>query len=146
MTAPRNPSNRRGRQVSEAEFRRMWTDPKLTGRDVARALGITDNAAISRARYRGLQPQGQAKAHRLQMIVPPEREAEFKRLWLGGVSYAEMAEHFGCNTVSIWRVAKRLRMPSRMRGKAAVPLMAVLMAQTAQAETAAAQAHWRREA
>ena len=116
MTRP-HPSKgrpaRRGRQVSTAEFARMWRT--MTTEQIGAALGgLTLQAVAQRARVRGLPPKGKRKP--TLWVIPAARESEFRRMWLASVEAKGMAAHFGCEIKSIRNTRCRLDLPRRPRG------------------------------
>ena len=100
----------RGKTISEAAFKRMWADPKVTVVDMAAALGISPQAVSRRAMHRGLSNRG-----RLAAISIKDDEA-FKAMWEAGKTLAEIAEHFGCCRHSATATRKRLGLKPRPRG------------------------------
>lgn len=103
-----------GKQVSHAEFRRMWNDRSLTLAQIGAELGITATAVTFRAKTRGLPPRGCSKLH-LSPIIPA-REAEFRAMYLGNVQSKALMAHFGVTGSTITKTAARLGLPPR--GKA----------------------------
>lgn len=103
-----------GRQVSNAEFRRLWTDRSLTVAQIGALLGITEQAVASRAKTRGLPKRGHGKCHAGPIL--PAREVEFRAMYQGGVQTKAMAAHFCVAASTIASTAARLGLPRRGKG------------------------------
>lgn len=102
---------KRGKVISEAEFRRLWNNPWLSMCAIARILGISDKAVSSRAKTRGLPPRSYDM--RAQHRLP---EDEFRKLWLAGVRTRDIVVHYGCHHLTPANTAKRLGLAARGRG------------------------------
>ena len=103
-----------GKQVSNAEFRRMWLDPSLSQKDIGRKLGISYQAVRFRAIARGLPPARVVKPWKRS--ITPDREDEFRRLWLAGVRTADIQAHFGLSyAADPARSARLMGLPPRGR-------------------------------
>jgi hypothetical protein len=93
----------RGRQVTVAEFRRMWEDPSLTLADIAASLGICQRAVWQRARHRNLPARG--------YIVAKARSVfndEFPAMFAARVHSAAIAAHYGCTVSNVEKHARKI--------------------------------------
>lgn len=102
-------SGARGRRVSLAEFRRMWSDPALCVDDIAAALGVSRQAVRSRARKRGLPPRRKPVALAIRDI------GTFAAMWSAGVPTAAIMAHFACSHLTPRNTAARLGLQPRGR-------------------------------
>lgn len=99
---------RRGRNVSMAEFRRLWADESLTLSQIGQQLGISQQAVTGRATTRGLvntRPMGPRPSI--------SDDTLFRDMWATGVVVADMARHFGVHQRSIRNHVTRLGLPKR---------------------------------
>lgn len=101
MTTIKDHKPRRGKTVSEAEFRRLWLDLSISQGEVGRRLGISGEAALSRALARGL-PRRPAERPWTQQI---DRERVY-RLRRSGLSLNAIAALTGNARSSIQRILK----------------------------------------
>lgn len=92
---------KRGKRVSDAEFRRMWLDPDMTAAQIGTALGVSAQAVFSRAKIRGLPPRGNAKEWHIT-------DPLFPAMWAGGVRLCLLAQHYGCTDNVVRMTAKRM--------------------------------------
>lgn len=107
---------KRGKCISEAEFRRMWMDGGLMVADIAAQLGVTVSAVCCRAKLRGFPPR---KAIRNRVINDPE----FAELYLSNVMTRDLCALYGVTHSRINRTAARLGIRIRnLRGKAGVTI------------------------
>ena len=118
MTAaprPRAPGGgRRGRVVSESEFRRLWADKGLSLQEIGAQLGISQQAVSCRAKARGLPPRG--KNYQRLCAIPPSREAELRALWEAGVGSRDICSHFGVCHTSLGVAVRLFGLPRRGSG------------------------------
>lgn len=87
----------RGKQVTVAEFRRMWYDPNLTVADIGRILGICDRSVWQRARHRGMPD-------RTTIIKPgpkPILDAAAEAMWRACVRAEDIAEIYGTSVSTV---------------------------------------------
>lgn len=87
----------RGKQVTFAEFRRMWFDPSLTVADIARALGICNRSVWQRAKHRGMPD-------RTSIIKPgpkPTLDAAAEALWRACVRAEDIAALYGVKVSTV---------------------------------------------
>lgn len=105
-----HPHARRGKSITEAEFRRLWLDNSITRAEIAKRLGIGEAAARSRAIRRGLpaRPGFHAKlrnwAITADVLLP---------LWQAMVTTEGIAKHLGVPDKAIHQAAVRLGLPPR---------------------------------
>jgi hypothetical protein len=128
-----HPNAKRGKIVSEAEFRRMWLDASLTAREIGERLGVTEQAVRCRAISRGLPPRkgGGGKFRK----IDPER---FRRMWDANVGSADIARAFRVTQPCVNLRAREWGFPKRNCTRwNMVPLVRFLLAETAR-ETEAA--------
>ncbi|MCB5411803.1 hypothetical protein [Pseudogemmobacter faecipullorum] len=139
----------RGKEVTRAEFARLWHDMSLKMDDLAAALGISAKAVQMRAKARGLPSRsvlrGAARDH---------FDSEFPALWVFGVTAEEIALHYGVTVAAVHMKAHRMGMSAAGRGISRHRpgrtiadyrefQLAAAMARTAAAESRAAAEHWR---
>lgn len=79
----------RGKTVTDAEFRRLWMDKRLSTADIGALLGISATAVGIRAKARRLPPR--VKGSHPQRI---DRDL-MVAMWRDNVGLAELAGHFG---------------------------------------------------
>jgi hypothetical protein len=87
----------RGRQVTVAEFRRMWFDAELTLDDIGRELGICSRSVWQRAKHRGMPP-------RPSIIKPgpaPTLDAEAEAMWRACVRVEDIAAAYGTSVSTV---------------------------------------------
>lgn len=100
----------RGKQVTVAEFRRMWEDPTITMADIADRLGICQRSVWQRAKYRGLGPRG--------YIVSKARcvfDDEFPAMFEARVTSEEIARHYGCTISNVEKHSRRIKVKRSRR-------------------------------
>jgi hypothetical protein len=131
-------SGKRGKQITIAQFRRLWDDLSLSQGDIGAMLGISEQAVNLRARKRGFPRRG----FPLEKICKPVDREVFARMWAGGVRNADIARHFFVSIHSVRHYRDRFGLPSRGRcGKAnRTPLTEFLDAEAAAAMNAQAKA------
>lgn len=110
---PENFRAMRGRQVSDAEFRRLYLDKTKTLADIGKELGITERAVASRAAHRGLPARGRSKS--APSAISADLVPLFTAMWLGKVRSEDMGRHFGFKPTTILRNARRMGLPARGR-------------------------------
>lgn len=93
---------KRGKRVSEAEFRRMWMNPDMPVQVIAERLGVTVSAVGCRARIRKLPPRpgGKGSGRKLEPAL-------FREMWDANVKPSHIAAFF---KVHIENVTKRARL------------------------------------
>lgn len=101
----------RGKEMSEAAFRRLWNDPALTKEAIGRCLGISSQAVSQRAQSRGL-PARPPRTYASLCVLPVD---EFRDMWLAGVMTRDIIAHFGCSHLTPKNTARRLGLPLRGR-------------------------------
>ena len=87
----------RGKQVTTAEFRRMWYDQSMTVADIARALDICTRSVWQRARHRGLPP-------RTTFIKPGPAatlDADAEAMWQACVCADDVAAAYGITASAV---------------------------------------------
>lgn len=87
----------RGKQVTVAEFRRMWYDPSLTVADIGRILGICDRSVWQRAKHRGMPD-------RTTIIKPgprPTLDAAAEAMWRACVRAEDIADLYGVKVSTV---------------------------------------------
>lgn len=105
---------RRGKRISEAEFRRLWEDRTLTVEQIGKMLDITESAVTCRAKARGLAPRGNSKKHK-QSFQGKRLEA-LRVLYIAGVRRQDIADAFGVHEQTVGKAVARLGLTPR--GKA----------------------------
>lgn len=103
-----------GKRISCAEFRRLWLDRAITIDAIAEMLGVTRQAVCSRAKARGLPGRGANQEH--NRAIPPERDAEFRKMWAARASVQEICAAFGCKPHNVRDHARRLGFKMRVKG------------------------------
>lgn len=122
---------KRGKMVSEAEFRRMWAE--LPRQQIADRLGVTAQAVSCRARARRLPMRAGGGGKRRKIDPDLLRE-----MWAANIGLAEMAAFFGCTHTAVIRRRKALGLPDRECNRwTAVPVIAFLLARSARESAAA---------
>lgn len=99
-----------GKTISEADFRRLWTDLSISATEIGRRLGISQQAVTYRAQSRGLpaRPKRGAK---------PVCDADhLGMLYAAGLSMLDMAEVMGCDRKTVHNYCVRLGLPRRGSG------------------------------
>lgn len=102
---------KRGKIVSEAEFRAMWLDKTLTTTDIGKILGISQAAASQRGRTRGLPDRRKGPEPKIC------DDARFSYLWNAGVCVAEIAKTLGVCGRTVRTKARKLGLERRRGGK-----------------------------
>lgn len=128
-----HPSAKRGKVVSEAEFRRMWMDETITAREIGEQLGVSEQAVRFRAKNRGLPPRkgGGGKFRKIDPV-------RFRRMWDANVGSADIARAFGVTQPGVNLRARQWGFPKRNCTRwNMVPLVRFLWAETARQEQAA---------
>jgi len=102
----------RGKQMSEAEFKKLYYDKSIPCKQIGHMLGISEQAVRFRALKRGLVMRGDdgrdSPYHR--MLAKADL---FKELWLRGASRNSMIDYFGVNDWSITKAQRRLKLAPR---------------------------------
>ncbi len=136
----------RGKQISNAEFRRLWEDMTISKAEIGRRLGIGIAAVSQRAAARGLPPRPDVR--------PWQRvhsEAEILELFGIGLSANQIARRMGCTIATVRHTLRKnsigmrpIRTPAPVRPRDAdEAIIAHRMAKTAALERAAVAEHWR---
>lgn len=97
MPATKGQKAHRGKQVTAAEFRRMWFDPALTVDDIARVLNVCRRSVWQRARHRGMPD-------RTTIIKPgpkPILDAKAEAMWRACVRGEDIADLYGVNVSTV---------------------------------------------
>lgn len=99
-----------GKTISEAEFRRLWSDLSITVDDIGKRLGISQQAVTHRARTRGLpkRPKRGAK--------PACDPDHLRRLYDAGVTMDDIAVALGCDRKTVHNYVVRLGLQRRGSG------------------------------
>lgn len=100
-------SSKRGKLISDAEFRRWWADETMCIGDMAARLGVSLHAVSCRAKARGLP----ARPRTRQLKISDT--AEFTAMWNAGVQTRDIMEHFGCSHLTPRNTAARLGLKPR---------------------------------
>lgn len=90
---------KRGKTVSEAEFRRMWADTSISQAEIGRRLGISGEAVRYRAASRNLPPRSPARPFARKFD-----HARIVRMYRAGLAMHVIAGVLGCTT-SVVRLA-----------------------------------------
>ncbi|MCA0204319.1 MAG: hypothetical protein LCH92_08255 [Proteobacteria bacterium] len=104
-------SGKRGKQITIAEFRRLWDDMSITQTEIGAMLGITEQAVNLRAKKRGFPPRGYP---RKRMSKPVDRDL-FAAMWAAGVGNQDIADHFAVSYFSVRHYRDRFGLQSRGR-------------------------------
>lgn len=127
---------KRGKRVSEAEFRRLWEDMSISQAEIGRRLGISGEAVRYRAKTRKLQPR--PKGYPFARKV---NEARAVRLYLTGYSEGAVAVIMGHPRPTIQAALNRAGVVRRSRNDptsiSADKALRIAMAASARAEQAA---------
>ena len=102
-------SAKRGKQVTMAEFKRLWDDLSLSLGDIGERLGITEQAVSLRGRRRGFPPRGWP-VEKLRRSID---EALFADMWRAGVSVSDICGHFGIAESTMRHNRDRLGLETR---------------------------------
>jgi hypothetical protein len=102
----------RGRRMSNADFARLWNDPRVNTSEIAEMLGVSVFAVCQRAKTRGLRSRSKAgacfRAHR-KMDDP----GTFRAMWSANVSNAGIGDYFGVCPQRVGKAADSLGLPRR---------------------------------
>ena len=135
MTVDRTTAHlKRGIRVSRAQFERLWNSEQTLAEIGETLGGITHAAVIHRAKQFGLP----ARAFDGRKTMTSFDENLFRFMWQSGVSYADLASHFGMGLGAVKMRRKRLGLPVRTSRKhvtvadAMQPLLSSRMAADAQ--------------
>lgn len=93
----------RGVKVTIAEFRRMWTDPKLTIDDIARTLNISETAVRYRAFHRGMPDRRPVYWAGLCGF-----DSDFARYYVARVTSESLAAHYGRTVSAVEKHARKI--------------------------------------
>lgn len=104
--------NCKDRHIPASLIRRLWLDQTLSREECARIVGLTCANFWRRAKALGLPSRGEGG----RPIVIRD-EAEFRRMWLAGVSAARIAAHFGVCRDTPLKTARRLGLQARGKGR-----------------------------
>lgn len=99
----------RGKQVTMAEFTRLWRDSSRPLAQIAAELGISQQAMFMRARLRNLGPRPPFKPNRK---MDP---ALMRQMYLAGVTLKDIGDHFGICAQRVGKAAHDMGL-SRPRG------------------------------
>ena len=95
-----------------ADVRRVWSDTELTLPQAAAAVGMSKDALQARATALGLPQRRTGRRE----AVRPHQEAEFRLMWLAGVSARIIGEAFDCSYFAVINTAARLGLDMRGTG------------------------------
>jgi hypothetical protein len=124
---------KRGKQVSEAEFRRMWNDHSMPAQVIADRLGISVSAVGCRARCRNLpnRPGGKGSGRRLKKEL-------FREMWDANVKPAHIAGFFKVCPENVTKRARIWGFPDRDCHRwNSITMTTFLLARAARVEQAA---------
>ena len=102
MTHHAAAGRKRGKRVSEAEFRRLWADLTISVTEIGRRLGISCNAVRSRAEIRKLPPRPNGRPWRRTYD-----HAKMISLYNAGLSMPAIAEACGCSYMTVRQALHR---------------------------------------
>ena len=97
MPSTKGQKPHRGKQVTTAEFRRMWFDPDLTVEDIAKALDICRFSVWQRAQSRGMPD-------RTGLVKPgpkPALDTVAEAMWRACVRGEDIAALYGVNVCAV---------------------------------------------
>lgn len=103
-----NAGAKRGKRISDAEFRRLWLDPDVPAQAIADRLGITVQAVRLRAMARKL-PKRKGGGGKNRKINP----ALFREMWAANVGMEAMARFFGVHPNCITKRRTEWGLPRR---------------------------------
>ena len=131
MTQQSSDGAYRGRQISRAEFARMWGDPNVRARQIAETLNVSVQAVTSRAATRGM-PKRKGGGGMNRKLDPDL----FREMWVENVSAKDIAAHFKLSHPnSISKRAREWGLPKRNCNRwNMVSMLRFLMEKTAKAE------------
>lgn len=144
MTRIKGAPANRGKTISDAEFRRLWLDRRISCEEIGQRLGIGQSAVYYRAKARGLPDRKRA--------IPNPRidHAALREMWSAGVLRADIAAYFGLCERMVTYYVSRNGLPARRGGHSSITLaehrsrvLAERMVQVARAEQAAVAEHWK---
>jgi hypothetical protein len=128
--------------VGDDAIRAVWGDESLRREEMEARLGLAQSCIWKRAKAMGLPPR---KRHRKG--YPVFDRALFRRMWLAGVSAAEIGREIGRHRTVVNDIAATMGFAPRPHGSARTPLedfradeLRRAMARTAAAEQAAMKA------
>jgi hypothetical protein len=102
---------KRGRRVSEAEFRRLWENEATTIAEIGAYLGISRQAVRFRALRRGLPPRRAGP----KISYNKKHEPVFVAMYQAGLSRDDIASVLGFSPWSVADIARRLGLQPRAR-------------------------------
>lgn len=103
-------SVKRGKRISEAEFRRLWNNENLTQTAIGEMLGISDDAVYQRAKCRKFPKRSWKRKSKVG------DHGLFREMWAAQVMTIEIANHFGVCGGYVARLAAKLGLSRRGRG------------------------------
>ncbi len=109
MTTKGKPAHR-GKKVSEAELRRMWSDMSMSQIEIARRLGISAPSLRKRAALRGFPPRDKSRPWLVKLD-----HGRIVRLYRSGLSMHVIAKMLGCSQRSVRYALQKAEVPSRAR-------------------------------
>ena len=96
-------------RASVTDVRRVWADQERTLPQAAAALGMSVDALQARAVRLQLPPRRGGRRESIR----PRQEAEFRVMWMAGISARIIGEYFGCSYCAVINAARRLQLPAR---------------------------------
>ena len=100
-------------RIPAARIRALWLDPTIRTEDAAKQLGISRQLLSDMASRLGL-PSRKGLGGKIRS---KGTDAEFRRLWLAGVSLKDMQAYFGyASHRGVCTRRERLGLPLRTRG------------------------------
>lgn len=98
-----------GHRIPRAAFAQAWNNPDLTTDDIAAMFGVHRSSISIMGPCRGLAPR--------KIGAKPKHDREaFARLWLAGVTTAEIAMHMSMARNYPGVLARSIGLPARWRG------------------------------
>ena len=98
------------RPFSVAAFRSAWLDPSLTLDQIGQKFGVHRDAVSKRGQRLGLPPRSPGP----RGILPTDELLQMHAL---GMSHPAIADHFGCHWMTVLNTLRRLKAPSRGKGR-----------------------------
>ncbi len=95
---------------SRALFRKLWADPSLTRRDIAKQLGVHKKSLAEYANAMGLPPKPSAPPGTGFIYSWPR---DFNAMWIMGVAAADIASLVGCSVSLVSIEARRRNLKPR---------------------------------
>lgn len=136
MTDHSAAGKKRGKRISEAEFRRLWADMTISQSGIGRLLGISGEAVRFRAASRDLPPRPSARAFARRFD-----HAKIVRLYRAGLAIHVIAGMEGCSASVVHHALRSAGVSKRGRhDPGAISLARMMrgaMAATAREEQAA---------